>query len=64
MGIFRRGIFRVSNSCEISHIIFKPLCEIDPLRNHLEKRLSDQAQARASYTTPFLGVIRVAYSKA
>ena len=32
-GIFRRGILRVSNSCEISHIIFRPLCGIKPLRN-------------------------------
>ena len=32
-GLFRRGIFRISNSCEISHAIFRPLCEINPLRN-------------------------------
>ena len=32
-GLFRRGIFRISNSCEISHVIFRPLCEINPLRN-------------------------------
>ena len=32
-GIFRRGIFRVSNSCEISHIIFRALREINPLQN-------------------------------
>ena len=32
-GIFRRGIFRVSNLCEISHGISRPLCEINPLRN-------------------------------
>ena len=32
-------------------------------KNHLEERLLDQAQARASYT-PFFGVIRVAYPKA
>ena len=31
--------------------------------NHLEERLLDQAQARAS-CTPFFGVIRVAYPKA
>ena len=31
-GIFRRGTFRVSNSREISHPIFMPLCEIRPLR--------------------------------
>ena len=31
--------------------------------NHLEERLFDQAQARASYAH-FLGVIRVAYPKA
>ena len=34
-----------------------------PFLNHLEERLLDQAQARASYT-PFFGVIRVAYPKA
>ena len=32
-GIFRRGILRVSNSREISHTIFRPLCEIYPLQN-------------------------------
>ena len=32
-GLFRRGIFRISNSCEISHVIFRPLCKINPLRN-------------------------------
>ena len=32
-GILRRGIFRVSNPCEISHTIFRRLCEINPLRN-------------------------------
>ena len=26
-----------------------------PIANHLEERLLDQAQARASYTPPFLG---------
>ena len=30
-------------------------------KNHLEERLLDQAQVRASYTPPFLGVVRVAY---
>ena len=34
------------------------------MENHLEERLLDQAQARASYTPPLLGVIRVAYPKA
>ena len=29
----------------------------------LKERLLDQAQARASYTPPFFGVVRVAYSK-
>ena len=32
-GVFRRRIFCVSNSCIISHDIFRPLCEINPLRN-------------------------------
>ena len=32
--------------------------------NHLEERLLDQAQARASYTPPFWGAIRVAYPRA
>ena len=36
-GIFRRGTFRVSNSHEISHMIFRPLGEINLLRNHLEE---------------------------
>ena len=31
------------------------------LENHLVERLLDQAQARASYTPPFFGVVRVAY---
>ena len=35
---------------------FTPLCEINPVQNHLEERLLDQAQAqvRALYT-PLLG---------
>ena len=32
-GLFRRGIFRISNPCEISQLIFRSLCEINPLRN-------------------------------
>ena len=32
-GIFRCGKFRISNVCEISHSIFRPLCEINPVRN-------------------------------
>ena len=32
--------------------------------NHLEERLLDHAQARASYTPRFFWVIRVAYPKA
>ena len=32
-GIFRRGKFRISNVCEISRSIFRPLCEINPARN-------------------------------
>ena len=42
-----RGVF----SCE----------DIFAGENHLEERLLDQAQARASYTPPFFGVVRVAY---
>ena len=30
-GIFRCGKFRISNVCEISRSIFRPLCEIKPL---------------------------------
>ena len=45
-GLFRRGIFRISNSCEISHVIFRPLCEINPLRN-LAKCLANCQQWRA-----------------
>ena len=33
MGIFRCGKFRISNVCEISRSIFRPLCEINPARN-------------------------------
>ena len=32
-GIFRCGKFRISNVCEISRSIFRPLCEINPVRN-------------------------------
>ena len=32
-GIFRCGKFRISNVCEISHSIFRPLCEINTVRN-------------------------------
>ena len=32
-GIFRCGKFRISNVCEISRSIFRPLCEINPARN-------------------------------
>ena len=38
-------------------------CPLNPKRNHLEERLLDQAQARASYTPPFLGGFRVSYPK-
>ena len=31
--IFRCGKFRTSNVCEISRSIFRPLCEINPVRN-------------------------------
>ena len=31
-GIFRCGKFRTSNVCEISRSIFRPLCEINPVR--------------------------------
>ena len=32
-GIFCCGKFRISNVCEISRSIFKPLCEINPVQN-------------------------------
>ena len=32
-GIFRCGKFPISNVCEISRSIFRPLCEINPARN-------------------------------
>ena len=32
-GIFHCGTFRISNVCEISRSIFRPLCEINPVRN-------------------------------
>ena len=39
---------------------FELMVSLMIVRNHLEERLLDQAQARASYT-PFFGVVRVAY---
>ena len=32
-GIFHCGKFRISNVCEIFRSIFRPLCEINPVRN-------------------------------
>ena len=51
VGLFRRGIFCISNSCEISHIIIRPLCEINPLRN-LAKYLVQQLPEHKS-VVPF-----------
>ena len=44
--------------------IFLDVFHQELMGNHLEERLLDQVQARASHTPPFWGVIRVAYPKA
>ena len=46
---FRRGIISWGN------FLFEEGGEVFPWRNHLEERLLDQVQARASYTPLFLG---------
>ena len=38
-GIFRCGKFRISNVCEISRSMFRPLCEINPARNFLQRKI-------------------------
>ena len=50
-GLFRHGIFRISNLCEISQVIFRLLCEINPLRN-LAKCLVQQLPEHKS-VVPF-----------